>query len=190
MIIQLRGTSGSGKTTAMRKFMQDIPRGLFQWEPVYISGRRKPQFYHLGDHVAILGHYESICGGVDTFKNYKQFQLAVRRAGTFCEHVLMEGLMLSDDVQQTLCLFNSIEFSPRPENQFRVIYITTDLLTCIDRVKSRRAAKGKGPEFNEKKLRDRHAQIERTRPRLEAAGIYCRRATDEQAVRLLLEWVK
>lgn len=187
MICQLRGTSGSGKTTAMRKIMQDVPRGMFQWEPLYVTGRKKPQMYMLADWLGVLGHYDSICGGCDTFKNYDQLQQAFERADVNCKHVLMEGLMLSDDVLQTIKMYeNRNELA----DEFRVIYITTDLLTCIERVKSRRAAKGKGPTFNEKKLRDRHAQIERTRPRLEAVGIYCRRATDEQAVRLVQEWIK
>lgn len=183
MIIQLRGTSGSGKTTAMRKFMQDAPRGYHHWQSVFVSGRRKPQFYHLGDHVAVLGHYDSPCGGCDTFKGYEQLQAAVRVADSYAEYVVMEGLMLSDDVLQTAKMHT--EVAP-----VKVIYLTTDIELCIERVKQRRAARGKDGIFNYDKLRNRHEQIMRTRPRLEAAGIYCRRASANQTPQLVLDWLR
>lgn len=189
MIIQLRGTSGSGKTTAMRRIMEELSP---VWQPVYSEGRKKPAFYFISfgsRNVSVLGHYESPCGGCDTFKNYTQLQDAVKCAAFGQSHVLMEGLMLSDDVQQTVKMFNSLEFNIRPESQFRVLYLTTDIELCIERVKQRRAAKGKDGIFNYNKLRNRHEQIMRTRPRLEAAGIYCRRASADQAPKLVLDWI-
>lgn len=177
--IQLRGTSGSGKTTAMRAFMGD----LGSWEPRHvIEGRRKPSYYARGQ-IAVLGHYESPCGGCDTFKGYAQLQEVVRSTFESFPIVLMEGLMLSDDVLQTVKIHEQVA-------PVRVLYLNTPIDTCIARVKKRRAEKGRDDVFNEEKLRNRQAQIDRTRPRLEAAGILCRTASADQVVRLLNTWIR
>jgi ABC-type dipeptide/oligopeptide/nickel transport system ATPase component len=56
VIIQLRGTSGSGKSTAMRRVMDS----LGDWNAVYAPGRKKPQLYYTAagsewGRVAVLG---------------------------------------------------------------------------------------------------------------------------------------
>ncbi len=136
MLIQIRGTSGSGKTTIMRSIMQTL-----MWNPTYVlEGRRKPTYYvSCGDveGIAVLGHYESVCGGCDTFKGYSQLLTAVRHASACCPLVLMEGLMLSDDVLQTVKMHE--ECGPT-----QCYYLVTPLPLCIERVKGRREAKGRG----------------------------------------------
>lgn len=174
LIIQIRGTSGSGKTTAMRSFMGPLE----SWNPRYvIEGRRKPSYY-VCNGAAVLGHYDSPCGGCDTFKGYDQLQLVVREAAVLSPKIVMEGLMLSDDVRQTDRIHKEV-------GAVVVFYLTTPLDVCIARVKGRRAEKGKDDVFNEEKLRNRAAQIERTRPRLEELGITCRRCSVSQVPRLL-----
>lgn len=177
MIIQIRGTSGSGKTWAMRQVMQQ----LGHWKEHHLPGRRKPAFYTQG-RIAILGHYENVCGGCDTFKNYGQLHEALDAALGLERSVILEGLMLSDDVQQTLKMHSAY-------GGVRAIYLAVNLTDCIARVKERRAERGQGPEFNEEKLKNRQAQIERTKPRLDAAGILTRRAAARQAPGLILGWL-
>jgi hypothetical protein len=179
MIIQLRGTSGSGKTTAMRQVIGVGP----EWTARFSEGRRKPVYY-VRDQAAVMGHYSSPCGGCDTFKNYGQLKDALKSAAREVSLILMEGLMLSDDVLQTVEIHETI----MPVH--RIYYLNTPLDVCIERVKGRRVAKGKDTVFNEEKLKNRHAQIERTRPRLESAGIECRLISPSQAVRYLSEYLR
>lgn len=181
MIIQLRGTSGTGKTTAMRKIMDSLGPEL---EEVYTDGRRKPAYY-LGREstVAVLGHYENVCGGCDTFKNYEQLHAALRAAFSATGCVLMEGLMLSDDVLQTVKMHKEVA-------NVRCLYLHLDVETCIERVKQRRKERGQGEEFNFDKLRNRQAQIDRTRSRLEVEGILCRRAAPNQVPGIVLRLVE
>lgn len=176
MILQIRGTSGSGKTTLMREFMGLLPSEEWQ-ERQAIEGRRKPSHYVNGVY-AVLGHYESTCGGCDTFKGYEQLHVALTAALRECDHVVMEGLLLSDDVQQTLKMRDYI-------TDIEVYYLTTPIETCIAQVKKRRAEKGKDDVFNETKLRTRYEQIERTKPRLQEAGIFCRHCSYKQALPLI-----
>lgn len=178
MIIQLRGTSGSGKTTAMRHIMETV-----DWSAEYVEGRKKPAYYVSMGYdgcppTAVLGHYENVCGGCDTFKNYDQLLHAARLGHRDRLFVLMEGLMISDDVRQTVELHNTLA-------EVRCYFLVTPLDVCIANVKKRRAGRGQGPAFNEEKLRNRAAQIERTIPRLREAGIPCRHVSCDQAVRLV-----
>ena len=64
MIIQIRGTSGSGKTWAMRNTIKELSNDQNPMNPVYVKGRKKPLYYSIGNYF-ILGHYESTCGGCD-----------------------------------------------------------------------------------------------------------------------------
>ena len=65
MIINIRGTSGSGKSFLVRHIMRLYPKQV----PVYVSDRRQPISYTLsrsGRKLLVVGHYESVCGGCDT----------------------------------------------------------------------------------------------------------------------------
>ena len=61
MIIQVRGTSGSGKTWVMKSLLERLK----PFKGVLVEGRKKPLFYVNSTSVAILGHYEAACGGCD-----------------------------------------------------------------------------------------------------------------------------
>lgn len=175
MIIQIRGTSGSGKTTVMRKVMAQIG----PWEPEYqTKGRKKPLLYTNRQGVRVLGHYESACGGCDTIgsagKVYDLIQtLKYRGFPTLCE-----GLLLSEDTKWTLQL-----------DDVRALFLTTSLETCLAQIKSRRAEAGNEKELNVKNTSNRVAVIERARVKLNAAGIITRRASSDQAVGIILNWL-
>lgn len=178
MIIQLRGTSGSGKTTAMRAIMAGlgVPRPL----AVRVAGRRNPLWYQYGN-VAVIGSYESTCGGCDTIHGYPLLIQTVRERLAERYHVLMEGLLLSEDVKQTLSL---------PHPLLQIIFLATPLDTCLERVKARRAARGNDKPLNPHNTSNRVDTINRARAKLEDAGVYCRLASGDQAARMVLAWLR
>ena len=66
MIVNIRGTSGSGKSTIVVRVC-----GLYDKKtPHFLEGRKNPYYYVFEKEghkpLAILGHYESPCGGCDT----------------------------------------------------------------------------------------------------------------------------
>jgi hypothetical protein len=71
----------------------------------------------------------------------------------------------------------------------RVLFLVTDIEECIRRVKKRRKDAGNDKPLNEKNTRNRVATIERARVKLTEAGVYCRRATVEQAPKIILNWL-
>jgi len=172
MIVQIRGTSGSGKSTAMRKVMKAIGG----WEPIYKKGRRQPLYYQSGS-VALLGHYESPCGGCDTIGSARQVYDTIQTLPH--EVLLCEGLLLSEDTKWS---------SQLPD--LRVVFLTTGLDTCLDRIGERRRASGNDKPLNPKNTTGRVRTIERARVKLENVGVCCRRASADQAPGLILGWLK
>ena len=181
MIINLRGTSGAGKSTVVRRVrdLLDEP-----WEPIYIEGRRKP-YYYLEEKYKLctLGHYESQCGGCDTISgNEKLYELILERhhAGY---HVLCEGILLSEDTKWTFKLHEA-------KVPLWIIFLHVDLETCLTRIRQRRLDRGDTKPLNPKNTTNRFSVIKRARVKLEAAGVSCRALGCDQAPKVISRWLK
>jgi hypothetical protein len=151
MIINLRGSSGSGKTELVRRLMKE-----YGWkrlveaklggktEPIYLEGRTNPLGYRLphpngGAPLAVLGHYETTSGGADTIRMTDGGVTAIMRFAR--EHaaegydVLMEGLQLSSEHQLSTELARS--------HCLHVVRLTTPAADCVRNLIHRRRA-GRG----------------------------------------------
>lgn len=185
MIVNIRGTSGSGKSTLVRQIMDLYePR-----QPQFIEGRKRPTHYVLGRKdggrdggrdLAVLGHYETTCGGCDTIPEMEQiFQLArfCHRAGY---DVIFEGLLISADFNRTFALHQD-------GFPLLVAHLDLDLQLCLDSVNARRRAKDPTkPNVKVKNTHSKHVGSRRSVDRLRIAGVdarYC--ATREGALELV-----
>ncbi len=177
MIIQIRGTSGSGKSTVMRQVMSVI-----DWDERYTDGGKKALYYGANSpgiySTVVLGHYESECGGCDTIGSARQVYELIQQ---FCsiKKILCEGLLLSEDVKWSKQL-----------DDLRVLFLTTPLERCLTHIKSRRKTVGNFKPLNPKNTANRVSVIERARVRLLAEGILCRRVSPDQAPKIILNWLK
>jgi len=74
MIVNPRGTGGSGKTEFVRRIIARYsPEGFASAEPIHRPGRERPIAYRLrhptgGPPLVVLGHYERTSGGCDTIR--------------------------------------------------------------------------------------------------------------------------
>lgn len=108
MIINLRGTNGSGKSTVVTRIMEKYGVSV----PIFINGRKRPLGYivsprgSLGQFPSLYipGHYETVCGGCDTLKTVDQVYNLVNKASSQGLHVLYEGIMVGDDVKRAVTL--------------------------------------------------------------------------------------
>ncbi len=184
MIINIRGTSGSGKSTVMRKVMEHCG----PWTAAYQEGRKQPLYYRsTGDwkNLVVLGHYESPCGGCDTIGSARQVFELIQRFNDEMYGVdenatiLCEGLLLSEDTKW---------FSQLPD--LRVYYLVTSLETCLAQIKQRRLAAGNIKELNIENTSKRVAVIERSRVKLIEAGATCIRCSARQAVMMIPKFIK
>ena len=187
LIVQVRGTSGSGKSTIIKRIMSETTG----WHSILQAGRRQPVRYVKQTYTApatkfditIIGHYESACGGGDTIGHAREIYEYIQEVqeNRIYSVIIAESLLLSEDVKWTTQLY--------PPNQVKLLFLDTPLQTCWDRIDERRALKGNTRPLNYKKTETRLAQIERSRLRLIAAGFNCPLVSCETAYKEVLRCI-
>lgn len=168
MIINLRGTSGAGKSTVVRRVM-----GLYDRHPYYIDGRRQPLGYacHPKEGASpdvrslwVPGHYETPCGGCDTIKTVDQVYEIVRGAAERGYDVLYEGIMVQDDVKRCVAL--------NRERAVIVVRLTTPMSDCLAAIQARRDERGDDRELNPTNTISRDHRLRTSMlPRLREGGV-------------------
>jgi hypothetical protein len=158
VIINPRGTSGSGKTELTRRLLTsygwrrdaefDGARGL---ELIYRQGRSRPLGYRLrhpsgGPPLVVLGHYEVASGGCDTIRAADGgLEEIMRRAADYAatgHDVLIEGQLLSSDYERSAALASS--------HRLHILRLTTPLEQCArNLVRRRRARRNTWPSVAE-----------------------------------------
>lgn len=187
-LVQVRGTSGSGKSTVIKTAMGILERGRKStWQSVYVDGRRKPILYVL-DNIVVLGHYEIDCGGCDTIGSApKVFELVTTLSDIIPDVidvsnlvVLSEGLLWGEDVKWTQNLL-SLGWSVVS------MFLNTSLEDCLAGVESRQNGKEpKEPERVVRKLTARMGTIDRARVRLLRTKCKVLRVSRQQALKRVL----
>jgi hypothetical protein len=156
MLINVRGTSGAGKTTVVRALMALCPH-----KPIYgVLGPRRPEAYALmlPYPVYVLGPYLTPCGGCDCVQPFALIPKLIERHAQR-GHVVFEGLLLST-------FFGEIgRLLMETYADSRVMFLDTPLDVCIKRVEARRAAAGNPKPFDPKLLIEKYNTIARLRPK-------------------------
>ena len=148
MIINPRGTSGSGKTELVRRLLAQYgwQRGArFEGagpKPIHRAGRCRPLGYRLGHPLggrplAVLGHYEVTSGGCDTNRAADGgLEESMRRAADYAatgHDVLIEGQRLSSEHERSTELARS--------HSLHILLLTTPLDQCARNLVWRRRAR-------------------------------------------------
>jgi hypothetical protein len=225
-IINIRGTSGSGKSTVARQLM-----ALYQPNPLRYreEGRKQPLGYRYknplnqhqkcpscsgsghrgmampdgtfvrcwtcvgngmlvpeGHHrdLAVVGHYETDCGGADTIPDYAKLIYWVKAGADAGMDVLFEGLLFSGDVVHTIRLN---EWCKEQGHELRVVAMQMDLQLCVDSINLRRNAKAQRlgrppkPPVNPKNTIAKHKGLTLACSRLEQANVTVHRPVGREA---------
>lgn len=165
MIVNLRGTSGSGKTFLTEKLLRFYERSGKNDGAICDGGRVVGE--HRGRKLAVL-HCDLIHG-------YNHCFDLVRRAAEQFEHVLFEGLIVSEEWKRTLQLhLDGLALV--------VVRLDVDIELCLAGVRARRGESGgkslglfpekeaKGA-LDEENTRRRVSVIERACDKLSDAGV-------------------
>jgi ABC-type dipeptide/oligopeptide/nickel transport system ATPase component len=188
MILNIRGTSGSGKSTAVRAIMALSTNIMpIKADPVILGKKRKNPLAYLmecgGARVGVMGHYAADCGGCDTLPNYELTFELIKERHRDGYHVLFEGLLVAHDKKQCKALW---EWLGRKD--FAILELTETLETCLSSVRERRARKGADPDtFNPQNTIRRYQEVVRSCQQLEEHGIPVHRVTREQCVPKITE---
>ena len=168
MIVNPRGTSGSGKTELVRRVVADYGWGSDgRVEPVRREGRRHPIAYRLrhpsgGRPLALLGHYEATAGGCDTIRlTDGGLDEAFRLAGAYAasgHDVLLEGLLLSGEHRRSAALAKA--------HELHVLRLDTPLDRCVRNAIARQRAGRRGRASVARTATMRQADVEEACRRL------------------------
>lgn len=181
MILNLRGTSGSGKSHLARALMARYSGR----EPVFVEGRKRPLLYrcsHPGHTPAsFLGSYETPCGGCDTIvEGYDRIFELVRQEHAAGRHVVFEGLLLSPECRRTAAL--AAEGLP-----LLVLSLDVPAETCLASINARRRAKKpEAADVNPENTLSKIKQTARSVERLRAEGVDARLVSREEALAFAL----
>lgn len=159
LLIKIHGTSGAGKTTAVRDFMalahEVIPQGKKDRPEAY-----ELDFHELKDRVYVLGSYENTCGGMDSVPTSDQ-QIALIHKYAAIGHVVYEGLLMSTYYGK---LGEVVHHTYGSSHVWA--FMDTPIQVCIDRVKKRRLEAGNVKPLNEDNTRGRVKSINALRAKL------------------------
>lgn len=170
MIFNIRGTSGSGKTHLVRQIMGQYGSRVKYSEP----GRKQPIGYTLnrgerGRSLAVIGHYETACGGCDTIAKMDRIFELVKASAEQGFDVIFEGLLISADVNRHVDLH---QWAQKNGQHLQVISLTTELQTCLDSVNARRKARNPDlPPVKEKNTISKFNGVRKSLERLRSAGV-------------------
>lgn len=141
MIINIRGTSGSGKTYTVRSFMESINPDIKVMDDDKILAH--VAFYNMVP-VYFIGKYDNVCGGCDTIHTQDEVCNRVRYFSQF-GHVIFEGLLISHSFMRYYSLMQEMKKIGIP---MVIARMDTPLEICLERVMQRRLDKGNDKELN------------------------------------------
>lgn len=169
MIISLRGTSGSGKTFAVRALMALGEISVI--DSVVGVRRTKPLVYRVDAGVPplyVLGSYETTCGGCDTINDYKTVVPELLSRHAHQGHVLFEGLLLSGTYGRVGA--RMVELVTQGHEAV-CVFLDTPLDVCIARINERRAARGDDRPLNTDNTVQKFNQTRRAKELLVEHGL-------------------
>ena len=182
MIINIRGTSGSGKTVIIRgimeKFSMRVPLGDNIKRPIAyeLSADGLPTTY-------VMGSYENVCGGCDTIKTQDEICDRIRRYA-LQGHVLVEGLLMSHIFGRYAELAK--ELYPIP---YVWAFLDTPLQVCLDRINMRRRAKGKLDPVNPENTTKKWHDMRRVFKKCELAKLDVRWLDHQKGTEIVWDWL-
>ena len=142
MIINIRGTSGSGKTYTVKSFMEFYgPDSVIMLDEKRVAAHC---VYYRMMPVYFIGSYRNVCGGCDAIPTQDLACSLVRFFSQF-GHVVFEGLLMSHLYARYTALHKELV---EAGEKFVIAYMDTPLDLCIERVKQRRLEKGNTKELD------------------------------------------
>jgi hypothetical protein len=204
MILNFRGTSGSGKTTVVRGLMAKYPTVI----PLGEFPEKKPDGYECrpdrkafdpgddpiadGPNLYVVGSYKNTCGGCDGIKTQDEACDRVRRYAALGD-VLFEGLLIS----HIFARYQKLDQEMAQAHGHKTIwaFLDTPLELCLDRIRERRnaraAAKGVEPKpLNTKNTENKWNDARRSFQKAKTAGLDARWLDHTNPIEQSWGWLK
>lgn len=187
-IVNLRGTSGAGKSTVVHTLLKMYPH-----EVVERFGARgdRPLVYRVEANtwgpLFIFGPYKTQCGGCDAIMGYQDVLPPLLKKYAEKGDILFEGLLISGGYGSVGRALKS-----REDAGHRVIFalLDTPLETCLARVQARRAARGVTEPLNPKNTEQKYRAAHMSQKKIaEEYGHECVMIDHRRPVRSVLSYL-
>ena len=164
IILRVAGTFGSGKTTAVRKFLNDYDTTVLHANNKIAGYAVEAKSAGIQKPIFILGKYDNVCGGTDAMKTQEDIATRILQAHP-AGHVLYEGALVSASG-----LNGAVTKAVHETGCDVYAFLDTPQDLCIQRVLGRRAAAGNDKEFNPKNLIQKYDSVIGCYKNLKKAG--------------------
>lgn len=188
MVINIRGTSGAGKTHLVKRMMALADKGEAWWpsdSPTGLFGlpTNRPAGHIIATpsgRCLLLGNYEGVqCGGCDQLMKEpwkltrdEVFAL-IRRAAPDFAHIVFEGLLISEVLRCVSLRDSGFDIA--------VLNIDEPIETCLNSIIARRTARGVTKPLNPKLTVEKHRELRNQINRLKAAGVAAHNVSRSEA---------
>lgn len=161
MLIQIRGTSGSGKTWIINSL-----RSKYDFKPIKKNGLIMG-YYSKELNTFLVGKYETACGGCDSIKTQDETCNRIRKGLSKGWNVIFEGLICSHISKRYADLYKELT-----DNGKRVefIFLNTSLEKCRENINKRRALAGKEPTTAKNTEKD-YTSTRKSRKNMNSMGV-------------------
>jgi hypothetical protein len=156
MIINIRGTHGSGKTYIVKQILE-----RYGAEPESLNPKGRPLNHVVelldGSKLYAVGDYTKACGGCDGIQPYSEIWPRIERLATL-GHVVFEGAMVSSS-------YGSIgRASEIFGDDIVFAFLDTPLEVCLENIRKRREARGKLDPLNPRNTTNKYNRVLQTIP--------------------------
>lgn len=191
LVINIRGTNASGKTTLAKNLLETFPS-----TPLIDPGNEKVFAYVLdtgATKTALIGPYRITTGGYDAIdENYYKGSTRADYASKVITdlsklgNVVFEGALAATLTQRWIDLARSL-----PHTHWIFGFMDTPLDKCLDRmVKRRIQRKDPRPVDPSKSLLPKQRKVEASEKRLREAGMDVQTIPHEQGLETILKWLQ
>lgn len=162
MIISLRGTNGSGKSSIVTQLREQAAA----WQVSYgLLGPSKPEAYRLNFPklkrlLYVLGPYNTACGGCDAIQPYDLILELIPKYEKL-GHVLFEGVLVSSSYGRVGRLMEEYGYE-----RAVMAFLDTSLEQCIENVEKRRTQRGDYRPFNPHNLTTKYHSVVKSKSKM------------------------
>lgn len=170
LLVNIRGTNGSGKSTIPFSFMNADP---YAFELTYYIGSSEKVLATVFPSMGWLamGSYRTACGGLDSYKTNEQTFDSIKLIWDLDFNIIMEGVISSTVRGSYLDFFTTINDDMKNSREIVIYNLLPPFNICLDRIQQRNG----GKPIKSDQVMSKYKTVENNIKYFTEAGLKCLR---------------